>query len=135
MDLTVSYIGGVQFEAEARGHKIYCDQPASNGGFDEGMTPPELMLASVGTCAGYYAAEYLNKNNLPVAGLKVRVEAQKALKPARLAKFIVSVETPGVEDEKHLQGVRAAVDKCLIKNTLHIPPEIEVRVGAAALLT
>ncbi len=30
MELTVTYLGGVQFEAEARGHKIYSDQPASN---------------------------------------------------------------------------------------------------------
>jgi putative redox protein len=50
---------GVQLEAEARGHRLLSDQPLSNGGDDAGMTPPELMLASLGTCAGYYALQYL----------------------------------------------------------------------------
>ena len=128
MELTVTYLGGVQFEAEARGHKIYSDQPQSNHGFDEGMTPPELLLASVGTCAGYYAAEYLNKNGLPAEKLRIKVAAEKALKPARLARFVVTVETPGVNQPEHHAGVKSAVEKCLVKNTLMIPPEIAVDV-------
>lgn len=128
MELTVTYLGGVQFEAEARGHKIYSDQPASNNGFDEGMTPPELLLASVGTCAGYYAAEYLNRMHLPASALRVRVTAEKAKNPARLGKFVIVVETPGVENPEHLEGVRRAVGKCLVKNTLAMPPEIVIEV-------
>jgi uncharacterized OsmC-like protein len=130
MELTVSYLGGVQFEAVARGHKIYSDQPAENHGFDEGMTPPELLLASVGTCAGYYAAEYLNRMKLPASGLRILVSAEKAKNPARLAKFIINVETPGVEDPEHVEGLRRAVGKCLVKNTLAMPPEIVIEVGA-----
>lgn len=128
MELTVTYLGGVQFEAEARGHKIYSDQPSSNHGFDEGMTPPELLLASVGTCAGYYAAEYLNRMKLPASGLRIRVTAEKATNPARLAKFVVIVETPGVDDPEHVEGVKRAVGKCLVKNTLAMPPEIVIEV-------
>jgi uncharacterized OsmC-like protein len=100
------------------------------------MTPPEFLLASVGTCAGYYAAEYLNKHNLPAKQLRVKVTAEKALKPARLARFTVTVETPGVHEPEHLGGVKLVVEKCLVKNTLQIPPEItvdvvsEVTVGA-----
>lgn len=130
MELTVTYLGGVQFEAEARGHKIYSDQPASNNGFDEGMTPPELLLASVGTCAGYYAAEYLNRMHLPASALRVRVTAEKAKNPARLGKFVIVVETPGVENPEHVEGVRRAVGKCLVKNTLAMPPEIVIEVVA-----
>jgi uncharacterized OsmC-like protein len=133
MELTVTYLGGVQFEAEARGHKIYSDQPTSNNGFDEGMTPPELLLAAVGTCAGYYAAEYLNKQGLPAAGLRIKVTAQKAQKPPRLARFTVTVETPGVNEAEHQAGVKLSVEKCLVKNTLQIPAEIAVDVvGDAA---
>src|SRR5678816_3766136 len=75
MEVTVEYLGAAQFEVRARNHKIACDQPEENGGFDEGMTPPELLLASLGTCAGYYAAEYLRTRQLPTAGMRVRVTA------------------------------------------------------------
>ena len=129
MEINVSYLGGVQFEAETRGHKIYCDQPSSNQGFDEGMTPPELLLASVGTCVGYYAAEYLNRNQLPSTGLRVHVTAEKATNPARIARFKISVEAPGIGDAEHLGGLQRAVDKCLIKNTLLHAPEIAVTVN------
>jgi uncharacterized OsmC-like protein len=36
---------------------------AEDGGFDEGMTPPELMLASLSACAGFYAADYLKRQS------------------------------------------------------------------------
>lgn len=132
MELTVNYLGDAQFEAIARGHRIYCDQPADNGGADEAMTPPEFLLASIGTCAAYYAAQYLNVRKLPSQALRVRVEAEKAYKPARLARFKISVEAPGVDDPKDLEGLRCAVDKCLVKQTLMSPPEFEIAINATA---
>jgi len=51
LEVITKHLGAVQFEISARDHKIYSDQPIESGGFDEGMTPPELMLASLGACA------------------------------------------------------------------------------------
>lgn len=75
-----------------RHHRIACDQPEENGGFDEGMTPPELLLASLGSCAGFYAAQYLRKHHLATEGTMVRVSAEMAQNPARLNNFRVQVE-------------------------------------------
>jgi uncharacterized OsmC-like protein len=131
MELTVNYLGDAQFEAIARGHRVFCDQPLDNGGADEAMTPPEFLLASIGTCAAYYAAQYLNVRNLPAQALCVRVKAEKAYKPARLARFVISVEAPGVDDPKDLEGLRRAVDKCLVKQTLMSPPEFEIAINSS----
>ena len=68
MEVLIEHLGAVQFEIKARQHTIACDQPAENGGYDEGMTPPELLLASLGSCAGFYAAMYLRKHKLAGAG-------------------------------------------------------------------
>lgn len=129
MELNVTYLGNVQFEAEARGHKIICDQPFDNHGDDEGMTPPELLLASLATCAGFYAVQYLKTRNLSSEGLRVKATAGKAKDPARMDQFVIEVEVPGLEDPYHLEGVRRSVDKCLIKNTLKVPPSIQVSVN------
>jgi putative redox protein len=134
MELTVSYLGNAQFEAEARGHRLICDQPFENQGDNEGMTPPELLLASLAACAGFYAAQYLKTRGLPSEGLKVKVRAEKAPNPARLSKFIIVMETPGVSEERHLEGVRKSAEKCLVKNTLLVAPEIEVQVTAPAAI-
>lgn len=132
MELTVSYLGDVQFEAETRGHKIVCDQPAENGGADEGMTPPEFLLASLATCAGFYAAQYLNSRKLPSEGLKIRVTCDKVLGPARLDNFLVTIDCPAALSDKDKEGVHRAAEKCLVKNTMLIPPSMTVVVATPA---
>lgn len=131
MRIDVDYLGGAQLEVTARNHKLLCDQPVENGGFDEGVTPPELMLASLGTCAAYYAAQYLKSRKLPTE-LRVHVEAEKAKSPARLSDFVIQIDTPGV-DRSHEKGILRAVEACLIHNTLLHPPKIETRVVTAEL--
>ena len=117
---------------EVRGHRVICDQPAGNGGADEGMSPPEFLLASLATCAGYYAAQYLNARKLPAVDLRVRVTAEKETQPARLASFRITVVAPGLE-ERHQEGVLRAVKSCLIHNTLLSAPEVEVEMATCPL--
>src|SRR6202035_6144307 len=95
MEITVEHLGSVQFEIRTRNHSIISDQPARDGGFDEGMTPPELLLASLGSCAGYYAAQYLRKNELATEGTRVRVTCDKVRDPlARMTNFVIEVDAP-----------------------------------------
>jgi len=129
MDVEILYQDGVQFEAIARGHRVVSDQPTSNGGRDTGMTPPELLLSSLGTCAGYYALEYLKTRSLPTDGLKVRVTAEKLRQPARLGRFRVEVTAPELEP-RHQEGLVRAVKSCLIHNTLLHAPEMEIVLNA-----
>src|SRR6476659_10172959 len=75
MEVTAEYLNDSRFEVAAREHRVICDQPRENGGADSGMSPPEFLLASLATCAAYYAAQYLKVRNLSVQNLKVRVTA------------------------------------------------------------
>jgi putative redox protein len=129
MEAIIQHLGDVQFEATVRGHKVICDQPVEAGGYDEGMTPPEFLLVSLGTCAGYYAAEYLKARKLPAEGLEIRVHADKAKQPARLARFQIDVRIPGL-DAGHEAGIMKAVKACLIHNTLLHTPLVETSVNA-----
>src|SRR5438128_367295 len=126
----VEYIDGVRFEATTRGHHILSDQPVETGGADSGMTPPELLVSSLGACAGYYAAEYLRTRSLSSKGLRIHVEADKDSKPARLSAFRIHVEAPAVE-QRHQDGLLRAVKHCLIHNTLLQPPAIDVALETA----
>lgn len=129
MEVVINHLGDVQFEVKARHHTVYCDQPVDAGGFDEGMTPPELFLASLGTCAGYYASQYAKGHDLP-AGLRVRVTAEKVKGPARLDDLRIYVEYPEALDERHREGLVRAVHRCLIHNTLLAPPKIMTEIVA-----
>jgi uncharacterized OsmC-like protein len=132
MEVIAEYLGGVKFEVAARGHRVICDQPRENRGEDAGMTPPEFLLASLATCGGYYAAEYLRARKLPAEHLKVRVTAEKAQQPARLGAFRIDVIAPGL-DEHHENGILRAVKACLVHNTLLGQPKIEVTVDTAPI--
>ena len=128
MEVSIEHLGSVQFEIRARSHRIVCDQPLESFGHDEGMTPPELLLASLGSCAAFYAAQYLRKHRLATAGTKVRVLADKAKDPARVDNFRIEVDVPGEFGEEHRAGVESAVHQCLIHNTLLHPPKIAIEI-------
>jgi uncharacterized OsmC-like protein len=128
MEVTIQHLGDVKFEANTRGHRVTCDQPADNGGGDGGMTPPEFMLVSLGTCAGFYAAQYMKVRSLVHESLEVKVSAEKATQPARLGQFRIEVVIPGL-DPQHQAGVLRAVKACLIHNTLLHAPAIDTVVS------
>ncbi len=125
MEVEILHLGDVKFEAITRGHRVICDQPAANGGRDSGMTPPEFLLVSLGTCAGFYAAQYLKARSLPADGLKLKVTAEKTTQPARLGRFQIEVTAPEL-DAQHQAGILRAVKACLIHNTLLNAPSIDI---------
>jgi uncharacterized OsmC-like protein len=133
MEVVIEHLGAVQFEIKARQHVIASDQPPENGGFDEGMTPPELLLASLGSCAAFYAAAYLRKHKLAEAGTKVRITAEKRKDPVRLDDFHISIDVPADLEPKHIEGVERAVHQCLIHSTLLHPPTIAIEIHSPSL--
>jgi len=133
MEVLVEHLGSVQFEIKARNHSIVSDQPVPSGGFDEGFTPPELLLASLGSCAGYYVAEYLRKHKLATEGTRVRVTGEKVKDPlARMTNFAIEVDTPVDLTAEQLKGVEEAVEHCLVHNTLLHPPKISLKITSPA---
>ncbi len=126
MDVKVSHVSGVRFAIVARSHVVTCDQPLDNCGEDSGMTPPEFLLASLGSCAAFYAVEYLRTRHLAETGVEVTVTAEKLLKPARLGNFRVSVLCPMPLTPEQTEGLMRSVHYCLVHNTLLSPPEIKI---------
>lgn len=124
MEIRIQHLGNVTFEASTRGHRVICDQPPGNGGVNSGMTPPEYLLVSLGTCAGFYAAQYLKTRSLSAEGLEIKVTAEKAVQPARLEQFRIEVIVPGL-DPRHEDAILRAVKACLVHNTLIHQPAIQ----------
>jgi uncharacterized OsmC-like protein len=131
MEVKVSHLGNVKFNIQSRSHSILCDQPAENGGDDCAMTPPELMLASLGSCAAFYAVQYLKTRKLADSGVEVSVTAEKLKAPARLGNFKIHVTCPVPLTEEQTVGLMRSVHTCLIHNTLLSPPEIKIELAIA----
>jgi uncharacterized OsmC-like protein len=133
MQVKVSQVEGVKFNIQARSHIITCDQPADNNGTDCGMTPPELLLASLGSCAAFYAVQYLKSRKLAENGVEVTVDADKLTQPGRLGNFRIHVECPVPLTEEQTEAMHRAVHHCTIHNTLLSMPEIKIEIAVGAL--
>jgi putative redox protein len=126
MEVRIAQVEGVKFLVQARTHTIICDQPQENGGTDAGMTPPEFLLASLGACAAFYAAEFLRSRTLADSGVSVNIAAEKLKGPARVGNFRIQVHCPVSLTPEQGEGLMRSVEHCLVKNTLLNPAQIEV---------
>ena len=133
MEVRITQVEGVKFTIQARTHSVTCDQPQDNGGTDAAMTPPEFLLASLGACAGFYAAEYLRTRNLSNGGVSVSVRADKLKGPARIDNFRIRVDSSICLTAEQREGLMRSVEHCLVKNTLLNPPQIDVSLEVPCL--
>ena len=129
MEVKIKQVDRFKFSIQARTHTVICDQPLENGGEDAGMTPPELLLASLGSCAEFYAVQYLRARKLDDHGVEVKVAADKLTQPARLGNFRIGVTCPTPLTSDQLEGLRRSVHHCLIHNTLLSPSAIEIELA------
>ena len=126
MEVKVTHLDQVKFAIQTRNPSVLCDQPADNGGEDTGMTPPELFLASLGSCAAFYAVQYLKTRKLADTGVEVSVTAEKLKQPTRLGNFRIHVSCPVPLTPDQHEGLMRSVHHCLIHATLLSPPQIQI---------
>jgi putative redox protein len=133
VEITLQHTGGARFVAEARQHRVVVDQPAEDGATDKGMSPSELLLASLGSCIGQYVAQYLNLRGLPPEGLLIRVSAERSTRPLRLSGFRVEVVAPALNERQ----LRALEKTFAAAGLVHgaLARENAVRVTAGSTLT
>ncbi|MGD1105510.1 MAG: OsmC family protein [Terracidiphilus sp.] len=133
MEVKITHLDRAKFAIQSRSHTILCDQPTENGGEDCGMTPPELLLASLGSCAAFYAVQYLKTRNLAETGVEVTVTAEKLKQPARVGNFRVHVACLISLTEEQTEGLMRSVHHCLVHNTLLMPPEIAIELTTSEM--
>lgn len=128
MKITVESAGAVASRVRLGSHELLFDQPASvPGGEDRGPSPLDVMAATVGACAHYFAAAFLNARKIPVDGLRVEVEAEKVREPQpRFGRLSVRVSLPAAVPEHYRPQIERAVRNCPAYGTLVHPPEVEL---------
>jgi len=130
MSLTVKHLEGVKFEVTCRGHRIVVDQPKSEKGTDGGMTPVELLNASLASCVAYYAVTFLKRRIPDLTGLEVQSGWQYSENPHRVSAMHLTIVTPRLLTESEKSGLLRAVEHCTVENTLKHIPSIRVNIQA-----
>lgn len=96
----------MQVEVKTRGFTLLFDEPAKQGGGDQGPTPVEGLLAAMSACETMSAWLLGEKMNLDVGDIEVEVEGD--------------MDTAGL---KGREGVRAGLQEVRVKVKINAPPE------------
>lgn len=124
MDIT--FPGGVQVNAIFDGFEIATDQPETHGGRHAAPSPFDLFLASLGSCAGFYALRFCQQRELPTVGMRMVLTIQRHPDTKRLDKVKITLQLPEGFPEKYRRAIQRAIDQCSVKKILHDPPDVEL---------
>jgi ribosomal protein S12 methylthiotransferase accessory factor len=126
MELNIRFPGGLAVEAELDGYTVRTDQPEAIGGGGTAPSPFDLFLASIGTCAGYYALRFCQARGLATDDVTLKVKADKDPAVRRVTHVDIELELPPDFPPRYREAIVRATDQCSVKKHLLYPPQIEV---------
>lgn len=131
-DMIIRFPGNKKVSASFGGFTVLTDQPAEAGGDGAAPAPFDLFLASLGTCAGYFALSFCQKRKISTEGLELRqtVEWDEARHLA--SKVSLTITLPRGFPEKYRDGLVRAVELCTVKRHLADPPAFRISAGFGA---
>ena len=124
--MIVSFPGEAAVIARYKGFEIRTDQPQNSGGGNSAPSPFDLFVASLGTCAGFYALRFCQKRQLATEGLELAVDIDRNPETKRLDRVVIRLRLPVGFPDKYRAAIIRATDQCAVKQALLDPPEISV---------
>ncbi len=128
MPMEIVYEGKKRFKAATRGLELTIDQPLEGGGSNQGFTPPELLIAALGSCVGVYLEHFCLRHEIDISKMKITLDWEKASQPARIGKINCVVDIPDQLDSQMVASLLKVAHQCLIHNTLLHEPEVGIEV-------
>lgn len=125
-NMEMTFPGGVAVEAHFEGMTIRTDQPVRHGGGGTAPAPFELFLASIGTCAGFYALRFCQEREIPTEGMSVSMSWERNPATKLIAEIRIQISLPPGFPEKYRTAIVRAADQCAVKKHLVEAPAIEV---------
>ena len=124
--MEITFPGGVQVNAQFNGFEVASDQPARNGGESTAPSPFDFFLASLGTCAGFFALRFCQQRELSTEGLSLLLTTEHNAESKRLDRVAITMQLPNDFPEKYRNAIIRATDQCAVKKALLDPPEVEI---------
>jgi putative redox protein len=88
MEAVVNWKAGLSFEGTAAGHTVAIDTTVAGGGGDTGMSPKQMLLASLCGCSGMDVVEILQKMRVRFSRLQIKAEAEQTETNPKVFKYI-----------------------------------------------
>lgn len=121
----IANAGGYLFNIKSKDYEFAIDTQG------KGITPPDTLLASLGTCVGVYLRKYAEGTKLGLKEFTITVSADFSQdKPMRFKDINVSINLKGAQlNEMQRNGLMAFIKNCPVHNTLKMNPHIAIEIG------
>jgi ribosomal protein S12 methylthiotransferase accessory factor len=133
MIMEIGFPGGLKVDARFRDHRVTTDQPEKGGGTNTAPAPFEMFMASLGTCAGFYALRFCQQRNIDTSELGLTLETARDPESKKLESIDLHLALPPEFPEKYEKAIVRAIDQCAVKKVMADPPEIRTLVAVPAV--
>ncbi len=95
------------------------------------VTPPDTLLASIGSCIGVYIRKYCEGAKVPITGFTISVDADFTKDaPMRFKDIKVSIDLKGaVIDDRRKKAMLEFIKNCPVHNTLKNDPSFTINIA------
>jgi putative redox protein len=129
MDMTINFLEGKKVSVDYRGHTIHTDQHETAGGDGSAPAPFDLLLASIGACAGFYVQVFCRKRNISLENVRMMLRNEKDPASGLVGRVTIEVTVDRDFPEKYLTTLKSVIDQCTVKKQLLNPPEFEILIN------
>ena len=126
--ITTTYLGDMRFRTKLGDHALLIDVPAEMGGQNRGPTPPQLFVASLGSCVAAFIANYCEKAGIDDSGLAVDVQFDKAEDPTRLVNLGIVIRLPSASCGHREEALRRVAEHCPVHATIATLENVSIEI-------
>ena len=118
----VTWVEGNNYKAQmSRGEITISSQPQE----ENTLKPPEMILASLGTCGGLFLKPILKEMGIKWDEFEVKLKGKKAKPPKLFKEINMHYEIKAeISDQELEEALQKSHKKCLVMNTLN--PNIKI---------
>jgi uncharacterized OsmC-like protein len=109
-----------------RGHELTSDWSPAEGGDDLGLSPSEMLVASIGSCISMVVSQYCKRHGFSDGPIEVNLTYEMSSNPNRISAITVDLEVHGDIPESKKDIILKLAKKCPIHQTLMNPPNIDI---------
>lgn len=126
MEMKVYFPDNKRVFADYKGFTIETDQPEHGGGDDSAPAPFDLFVASIGTCAGIFMLDFMQRRDIPTDDAGITLSTERDQSTGLIGKITLDLHLPAEFPAKYKDAIVHVVDLCSVKRHLHQPPQFAI---------
>ncbi len=126
MKIEVTFDGKKKVKARMGRHLVMTDKPATSGGDDVAVTPYDLFLTSLATCAGIYIKDFCDYRGFSTDGITL-TQTHHMNDMGFATKIDLVINLPEGFPEKYVESLIRVAGLCKVNQQLLSLPELSVK--------